>query len=75
MDAIQWQRASQGHGLKGQEEEARIQVQPEAGEDPAEKCFPCLCLRQEPGRGPSPPKQAQETLRDSDQVWLEPARD
>ena len=48
-----------GHGLKGQRRGGADRCSLKLVRDPAEKCFPRLCLRQEPGRGPSPPKQAQ----------------
>ena len=48
-----------GHRLKGQRRGGADRCSLKPVRDPAEKCFPRLCLRQEPGRGPSPPKQAQ----------------
>ena len=48
-----------GHGLKGQRRGGGDRCGLKPVRDPAEMCFPHLCLRQEPGRGPDPPKQAQ----------------
>ena len=48
-----------GHRLKGQRRGGADRCSLRPVRDPAEKCFPRLCLCQEPGRGPSPPKQAQ----------------
>lgn len=48
-----------GHGLKGQRRGGADQCSLKLVRDPAEMCFPHLCLRQEPGREPDPPKQAQ----------------
>ena len=54
-----------GHGLKGQRRGGGDGCSLKPVRDPAEMCFPHLCLRQEPGRGPDPPKQAQGDAEDS----------
>lgn len=48
-----------GQGLKGQKRGGMGQCGLMQVRDPVKKCFPHLCLHQEPGRGPAPAHQVQ----------------